>query len=1321
MPQSTPPLNQSHSHEKQPVLRRAPGIRLQQAETELLLSAFIDADTLFVEREFRSGYSGALVLLISVDSGRAPVVVKLAHPLELRREYDAYHAFVLQHAPQNTARLRGAPIFNDDGTLGLLIYTFAGGNTQQPSSSLYDYYLQNGGRSTAEVLNRVFRIYGRHWWAVNRPRKFVLAEEYDRLLPVHLYVESLHDTRPSELVLEAGEVSAVDLRDIPSGTRLELRGFHVASVDSAAASVKLTADPPQGEASAAIRIRVAGMSDIAFVPGKPLASLHAQVTATRLDLLSAAATVAVPWFSPTEPDFALPGQTLQGTPSAMQRNPLFEFDALMDRVLEARFSTVHGDLNLQNILVDQPTGFAWLIDFADTRVGPTLFDLQRLEVQVITKLLPQEADIDPAMAAALHGLLVSLHADPPAQSTSVSSLSEPYAMLVGLRRLARQYLMDDLEWDEYYAGLIVALVGALKFDELNDHARLLALSAAASLTGLLGRAPFAALAAVPPMTVPALTIPPPPEPARPPQLQEFVGRAQELTDYADALEQKNLAIISGMAGVGKTALATELIRWVSQPEQILWHSFREGDGLDTIIWKLAAFLAWHGHDDLWLLLESARLTGGKAPQSDTLFEYLFQLLRGRDLLICFDDYHMVDDDPSVTRLVERLLPLLAGSRVRLLLTTRRQPSFAQVPGARPLSGLNAGDTRRLLAARGLNLSAEVIDELHMQTGGNAQFLTLAVDILHQATDPVLLLDRLAATSDMERYLLAAVDEGLTGSERSVLQVVATFLGHSATRDALEAVMNAGSAWRTLRMLHERHLLVVIDSEEGREYVQHAILREFYYQEIGRRQRRVLHQRAGAYYESEEPDPLRAGIHYERAAAYELAVRQATADVWAIINRGQARLLRSLLERFDAALISPQQWAEVNNARGAASAFLDDREAASESYHRTLEALAQLPQDERLAALKAQAFRGMAELLELENPTQAIDWIERAFDEVPTLDETSRSALLIKRGTAEMYLGRYTDAQCSLETGLDSLPATASQLRGLALSNLGSVHFYRGNLATALLLQEQALDISQQLHDRFRVVNTLSNLGVSKYCQGEWQGAIADFEAALEIARDLGSAQLEAEVGINLGGAFVNTGDDVEASTQLTRSLELASAGGLPVLEAFAAFRMADLEIRLGRWAAATIQLSRAEQIAQELNQRGLLISIYRGRAEVHQSKGEADRALSCVLESTRLADELSETLEKGESLRTLGVILRDTGERQAAREALEQSLALLAEEDPYEAARTMTELGLLLLESDQASSALALIDEATTTFERLGAQRDLRRVKEMGEPRTGLV
>jgi len=80
-------------------------------------------------------------------------------------------------------------------------------------------------------------------------------------------------------------------------------------------------------------------------------------------------------------------------------NPLLAYQALLDTFLEVNLSTIHGDLNLENILVDPDTRDVKLIDFATVRQGHALHDLLRLETEVVTKLVPEllvEAKLPPA-------------------------------------------------------------------------------------------------------------------------------------------------------------------------------------------------------------------------------------------------------------------------------------------------------------------------------------------------------------------------------------------------------------------------------------------------------------------------------------------------------------------------------------------------------------------------------------------------------------------------------------------------------------------------------------------------------------------------------------------------------------------------------------------------------------------------------------------------------------------------------------------------------------------------------------------------------------
>ena len=98
-----------------------------------------------------------------------------------------------------------------------------------------------------------------------------------------------------------------------------------------------------------------------------------------------------------------------------------------------------------------------------------------------------------------------------------------------------------------------------------------------------------------------------------------------------------------------------------------------------------------------------------------------------------------------------------------------------------------------------------------------------------------------------------------------------------------------------------------------------------------------------------------------------------------------------------------------------------------------------------------------------------------------------------------------------------------------------------------------------------------------------------------------------------------------------------------------------------------------------------------------------------------LARELGMELEEGMSQRILGQALLANEQPKPALSALERSLSLLADQDPYEAARTKIQWGQVLVSGlevpcSSSGQGTAMLQEAREAFEKLGAKRDLATV-----------
>jgi len=399
------------------VVEAPPTLHLSDDERTLLRALFHRYSRVTLEAEFRSGYSGArtfLALPVRAD-GRADAytIAKLGERDSIQREFENYETFVKDTLPPITARIQETPVTAGTKTDGraAIRYTFISEPARLPISLRESLIANLRSPDSAALLEKLFATFGPNWWMQRKPYTFRLAQEYDRMLPAHYVLEPTSERPPDELDgrrppaqfnFQAGDViTMTNLRIVerrPDGKSLSLQGT-------------LTPGSPS------LRVRWQSL--------KPPSGEAARVVATRETLLRD--------FTADFDRFSLP-------------DPIAKLPALLDERLIATQSTIHGDLNLENILVG-PGGFVWLIDFAQTRDGHPLYDFAHLEAGIIAQV------IAPQFNSAFEYLpqLDSLH---PLRAT--------------LHAIAGRCLFNPSQPREYHLALFMACIGALKYVNLNS-------------------------------------------------------------------------------------------------------------------------------------------------------------------------------------------------------------------------------------------------------------------------------------------------------------------------------------------------------------------------------------------------------------------------------------------------------------------------------------------------------------------------------------------------------------------------------------------------------------------------------------------------------------------------------------------------------------------------------------------------------------------------------------------------------------------------------------------------------------------------------------
>lgn len=184
-----------------------------------------------------------------------------------------------------------------------------------------------------------------------------------------------------------------------------------------------------------------------------------------------------------------------------------------------------------------------------------------------------------------------------------------------------------------------------------------------------------------------------------------------------------------------------------------------------------------------------------------------------------------------------------------------------------------------------------------------------------------------------------------------------------------------------------------------------------------------------------------------------------------------------------------------------------------------------------AATEARALSNLGNTYErLGRFVDAVDHLQRAIAIQTNLgDRDGESRVLGNLGIVLSRSGRYTEAIALYEQALVIHREVGERAaEGLALSNIGIAHMRIGNYTEALQYYEQALVIHRERRNRFGEANVLNNLGMIYDRLNKYAAAVECYHQALCIDRELGSRDGEANTLNNLACAHRGLGEYADA-------------------------------------------------------------------------------------------------------------------------------------------------------------------------------------------------
>ncbi|RKT54010.1 AfsR/SARP family transcriptional regulator [Saccharothrix australiensis] len=697
--------------------------------------------------------------------------------------------------------------------------------------------------------------------------------------------------------------------------------------------------------------------------------------------------------------------------------------------------------------------------------------------------------------------------------------------------------------------------------------------------------------------------PPPASAAIPRQLPaavpSFTGRARalaeldRLADRARGDRSGTVVVISGTAGVGKTALA---VRWADAardrfPDGQLYADLRGYDALPPRrpLEVLSRFLHALG-------VPPERVP----PDLDEAVALYRSTLADRSVLVVLDNAAAGD----------QVRPLLPGGSGGLVVVTSRDR----------LAGLVARDGAARIALDVLT-PAESVDLLATLLGrertaaepdATAELadlcahlpLALRITAAHftggRIADHVAELRRgnrlTALHADEDTAVRAAFDlsySALPAPARRLFRLLGVIPGQDFTVD--EAVAATGGAppatEELLGTLTDAHLL----HRDGDRYTTHDLLRLY------------ARERARA-----EETPERRDRASHRLYAWYTAHAEAAA---AVLYPDMARLPRP----------APQPLFE-NEAQ--ASAWLDaERANLVAAVLHAADAGGDLAEH---AWLLADALRGYFWLR-----MATVDWLTVALAarRAAEGDPTARASAELSLGNLHFLLSEHARA-IEHSTAALRLAEEGGWHAGQASAhnNLGGIHRQSGHLAEAAAHFARSLEIDRRHGLHAGQMASLNNLAIVAWQLGRLADSTEYFTQALRLRRQSQAPQGIALALGNLGELWHTRGEPDEALRHLTEALGIHREIGARVAEAGNLTTLAAIHNDLGDLPAAYEHARTSLMLARDTGERRIEAGALHVLGDIHRRAGQEADALDCYRQAALLAREADDDFLAAEAL-----------------------------------------------------------------------------------------
>ncbi|MDP9346559.1 MAG: AAA family ATPase, partial [Actinomycetota bacterium] len=743
----------------------------------------------------------------------------------------------------------------------------------------------------------------------------------------------------------------------------------------------------------------------------------------------------------------------------------------------------------------------------------------------------------------------------------------------------------------------------------------------------------------------------------------------DLLQLLDRAVAKRVTVISAPPGSGKTSLLRAWADRSTNPRRLAFVAVDRDEQHAERFWS-AVLDAIRG--PARSIEPETQPAATAALDGDQLVERVVSEIAEQvePVVLIVDDLHELRSADALTQLEDLLASL--PSRARLVLSSRRDPPIRlhRLRLADEVSEIRAGDlrftereTRELLATSGIGLSDAGAVALHQRTEGWAAGLRLAVISLSGHPDPERFVAEFSGTDRaIAEYLMAEMLERQPSDVQSML--LRTSLVERVSGELADLLAGRSGSEQMLLGLEEANAFVVSLDAQRTWFRYHQLLADFLRLELRRTMADEvpdLHRRAARWF-ADRGEVVEAVRQTLAAGDWPDAARLVADHSFRWVLDGQAGTIRAVLQAFpegasvdhpDLALAHAA--AELNQGRLEEAAV---QLALAESHVQSAPPARRRRLAVAIASLRLALARRSGQFSEVVEQVNLLDAsIADESSEPIAMGSELRGVALLNLGIVETWSGRLADAERHLSEGAALAQTIGRPYLEVACRAHQGFPSKLVSVARARERGRQAVAVAERygLDDRPILAPALGAVGGMAIWMGEFDEGECWLRRAWEVAEPVADPAPAVLLHVASGMLHAGRGEHQSALEAFAAAAQAQSLlTGVHALAPRIAGWRATLQARLGMPDEARATLSGFSAAPERI---GALGAIDNARAVIGIAEGDPATALDALREVLANTPRLGPAFTLVEAHLLAGIAHLSLGDRNAAAAAAEDALA----------------------------------------------------------------